>query len=66
MTFVSERFIKLTRLVIVLLACFFIYSGRGKDGSMGSLYGKFSLIDLAGMCKAIIICYIIRCSIGNC
>ena len=66
MTFVSERFTKLTRLVIVLLACFFAYSGHGKDGSMGSLCGKFSLIDLAGMCKAIIICYIIRCSIGNC
>ena len=45
---------------------FFAYSGRGKDGSMGSLYGKFSLIDLAGMCKAIIVCYIIGCSIGNC
>ena len=26
-----------------------VYRGRGKDGSMGALHGKFSLIDLAGM-----------------
>ena len=25
-----------------------LFSGRGKDGSMGPLHGKFSLIDLAG------------------
>ena len=35
---------------------FFFFRGHGKDGSMGSLHGKFSLIDLAGTYKSIIDC----------
>ena len=33
-----------------LTRLFLSYRGVGKDGSMGQLYGKFSLIDLAGRC----------------
>jgi len=39
-----------TVFVIVL----FVYRGHGKDGSMGSLHGKFSLIDLAGTLHIVI------------